>query len=369
VINYESVLSLADTLRLLARRTKAVLAVDESFFVKNPDTARTRAVKNLREWCTRCFVLCGTPAPNSPHDLVAQFDLVDFGHTFAGVQLDPDRDVAAKQVQSVLDRRGFFVRNLKRDVLPDLPARSFSEVVVPLAPHQQAAYDAACNDLIMDLRSTDDREFERHMTSYLERRAALLRICSDPAPVVPGYVELPAKLSALDDLLADLVSDQGEKVVVWSFYRAALERISTRYEDYGVARIDGSVTESKVRRDAVRRFQEDDETMVFVGNPAAAGAGLTLHRSRIAIYESLSNQAAHFLQSLDRIHRRGQQREVRYVTLLAQDSIEQAEYRRLLDKADRQASLLGDDPAPRLTRTLLLDELLALKDTVATPDS
>ena len=98
--------------------------------------------------------------------------------------------------------------------------------------------------------------------------------------------------------------------MVWSFYRSSLDRIAQRYSSYGVARIDGSVTSSADRRDAVKSFQEDDETMLFLGNPAAAGAGLTLHRSRVAIYESLSNQAAHYLQSLDRIHRRGQNREV-----------------------------------------------------------
>jgi SNF2 family DNA or RNA helicase len=77
------------------------------------------------------------------------------------------------------------------------------------------------------------------------------------------------------------------------------------------------------------------------------------------VYESLSNQAAHFLQSLDRIHRRGQSREVRYITLLAEGTIEEGEYQRLLDKADRQAELLGDGPSPRLTRSLLLEEILA----------
>ena len=122
VVNYETVLSLGDSLRLLAKRARAVLAVDESFFVKNPQASRTRAVRALREWCGRCFVLCGTPAPNSPHDLVAQFDLVDFGRTFAGARLDQDREVARGQVKAILDRRGFFVRNLKTDVLPDLPA-------------------------------------------------------------------------------------------------------------------------------------------------------------------------------------------------------------------------------------------------------
>lgn len=365
VVNYESVVSMADTLRLLARRTRAVLAVDEAFFVKNPDATRTRAVKALREWCGRCFVLCGTPAPNSPHDLVTQFDLVDFGRTFAGVRLDVERDIAAAQVKAVLDHRGFFVRNLKRDVLRHLPQRAFSEVTVRLAPQQQAAYDAALRDLVLDLRATSDEQFHRQMTNFLERRAALLRICSDPGPLVPGYDETPAKLTALDSLLGDIIEKTGEKVVVWSFYRAALDRIATRFARYGLARIDGSVTDVTERRDAVRRFQEDDETMVFLGNPAAAGAGLTLHRARIAVYESLSNQAAHFLQSLDRIHRRGQTREVQYVTLLADGTIEHAEYQGLLEKADRQADLLGDADTPRITRSLLLHELLASRPGLA----
>src|SRR5205085_12106594 len=121
-------------------------------------------------------------------------------------------------------------------------------------------------------------------------------------------------------------------------------------ESYGVARIDGSVVSTTERRDAIRRFQNDDDTMLFVGNPAAAGAGLTLHRARVAVYESLGAQAAHFLQSLDRIHRRGQERPVEYVALLCSGTLEEPEYARLLEKADRQADLLGDPPAGRPTR-------------------
>lgn len=361
VVNYESTKTLAQLLRLLARRSRAILVIDESFFIKNPDASRTRAVRQLREWCERCFVLCGTPAPNSPRDLIAQFNLVDFGRAFRGADIDEsDRGLAAQQVRRVLDDRAFYVRNLKRDVLPHLPSRSFTEVKVSLTPQQQAAYEAALNDLVIDLRSASDREFARNLTSYLERKTTLLRICSDPSPLVPGYDEVPAKFAALDELLDGLIKGAGEKVVLWSFYRASLERISERYAPYGVARVDGSVADASTRRDAIRRFQEDEETMLFVGNPAAAGAGLTLHRARIAVYESLSNQAAHFLQSLDRIHRRGQERDTEYVTLLADGTIEEAEYERLLEKADRQADLLQDATGPRLTRTMLLNELLSI---------
>ncbi|MFD2348685.1 helicase-related protein [Nonomuraea ferruginea] len=146
-------------------------------------------------------------------------------------------------------------------------------------------------------------------------------------------------------MLDQLVNQQNEKVVLWSFYRSNLDNLAVRYGPLGLVRVDGSIP-SEERREAVRRFQEDDNVMVFLGNPAAAGAGLTLHRSRIAVYESLSNQAAHYLQSLDRIHRRGQAREVEYITLLCEGTIEEPEYNRLLTKAQTQAELLGDPPDP-----------------------
>ena len=107
--------------------------------------------------------------------------------------------------------------------------------------------------------------------------------------------------------------------------------------------------------------------MIFLGNPAAAGAGLTLHRARIAVYESFSNQAAHFMQSLDRIHRRGQERDVEYLALLARGTIEETEYQRLLDKTDAQADILGDPRPERPTRQLMLDELLAARDRFGVP--
>ena len=96
--------------------------------------------------------------------------------------------------------------------------------------------------------------------------------------------------------------------------------------------------------------------MLFVANPAAGGAGLTLHRARVAIYESLSNQAAHYLQSLDRIHRRGQRRDVKYLILLADKSIEVPEYDTLVVKERWGKDLLGDPHSIVPTRDALLSE-------------
>ncbi len=357
VTNYEGALALRDDLRLLTGRCRVVLAVDESYNVKNPEAARTAALADLREWCARCFVLCGTPAPNGSRDLVSQFDLVDFGLTFGDVRFDEDSSAQRDAIRGAMDSRGLFTRNLKAAVLPDLPSRKYSEIELEMEPEQHKLYTSALDSLVDELRATSDDHFRREFASFLARRNALLRICSNPASVTAGYNEVPAKLLALDEMLPGYVR-RGEKVVLWSFYRTSLDALAARYAHLGLVRVDGSVTDVGERRDAVRRFQDDTDISIFLGNPAAAGAGLTLHSARIAVYESLSNQAAHFMQSLDRIHRRGQKQAVEYVVLLCRDTIEQTEYQRLLDKTDAQADVLGDPSPTRPTRQLVLGELL-----------
>src|SRR5207237_10393340 len=141
----------------------------------------------------------------------------------------------------------------------------------------------------------------------------------------------------------EAIGKRGEKVVLWSFYTASIDAIIGRFSRFNPVRYDGTVANVADRGDAVRRFQEDNATMLFVANPAAAGAGLTLHRARVAVYDSMSNQAAHYLQSLDRIHRRGQERDVEYLILLIEDSVEMAEYERLLRKERAAQLLLGDN--------------------------
>jgi SNF2 family DNA or RNA helicase len=344
ITNYEAVGRHSSDLRLLARRRRfPILVVDESFLVKNPDAARTAAIRELREWVSQAWVLCGTPAPNHPRDLAAQFDLVDFGHAFGELAIDDDRETAATQVRGRLND-AIWLRSRKADVL-DLPARTFADIVVPMAPLQRAAYDQAADGLLADLQRASDGEFARNLTHFLQRRAALLQIASNPGAVVPGYDETPGKTEALWRLVASLVA-HGEKVVVWAFYRANLDSLEKLLRVHGLVRIDGSI-DAPSRRAAVAAFQTDPNTRIFLGNPAAAGAGLTLHAARHAVYESLSNQAAHYLQSLDRIHRRGQTRPVTYHTLLSEGTIEIPEYDRLVAKARNQADLLGDrDPRP-----------------------
>lgn len=360
VMNYEAIPTISDVLirRLRRRPDRALLVADESFAVKNPQARRTQELEGIRDWFARTWLLCGTPAPNTAHDIMAQVSLVDFGQTFNGVNIPRDRAQAVPVVRQALDTRAIYLRNLKVDVLPDLPERTFTRLTVPMAPVQAQLYDAALGTLIAEIEALDDKQFLRQLGTYLARRMALLRITSNPAGVFENYDELPGKLGALDDLVGRLVGENGEKVVIWSCFTYSLNAIVDRFSHFGAVRYDGSSSIDE-RRSAVRRFQSEPDTRLFVANAAAGGAGLTLHAARYAIYESFTNQAAQYLQSLDRIHRRGQTREVEYFVLLAQNSIESTEFDGLVRKEERARDLLGDVVPEPITRTQFLDDLRA----------
>jgi SNF2 family DNA or RNA helicase len=341
VTNYEGVAPMLVYLMASASTHRYLLVIDESYYLKNSESCRSEIVDKLRSKCRKCFVLCGTPAPNSAHDLVNQFDLADLGYTFGGFKKSNDAASDWDKIASLVDTKGVFIRRLKPEILQHVPEKNFHVVSVDLHGKQALMYEKAKSALELELRGLNNESFKKSLMTYFQKRAALLQICACPSSIDPTASEVPVKYTALDKILEDLTS-QGRKVVIWSFYKKSLDEIMARYSRYLPVKVDGSVP-SAARREAVRSFQDDPSTMLFVGNPAAAGAGITLHAAYDAVYISYSNQAAHYLQSLDRIHRRGQvANEVNYYLLICKDTIEETEVVRLRGKEVRQHDLLGD---------------------------
>jgi SNF2 family DNA or RNA helicase len=188
----------------------------------------------------------------------------------------------------------------------------------------------------------DNKSFRKNLMHYFQKRNALLQICSCPSAIDPLFKQDHAKLVAVDELLNEIIDKGGRKALLWSFYRQNLDEAILRYSRYNPVKIDGG-TSQESRRLAVDRFQNDPSVRLFIGNPAAAGAGLTLHAASDAIYMSFSNQAAHHLQSIDRIHRRGQNApETNYHFIVCDGTIEVPDLARLRMKEQNQSDLLSD---------------------------
>jgi len=172
------------------------------------------------------------------------------------------------------------------------------------------------------------------------------------------YDETPAKYLYLDNLVGSIVRDGKRKIVIWSYFTQSLEELELRYKEHGVVRVDGTVATAVLRADLIHGFQTDPSLNIFVGNPAAAGAGITLHAASECVYISFSNQAAHYLQSLDRIHRIGQEAsQVVYHLVICRNSIEVGDLHRLSGKEIMQKTLLGDSITEEPTLEATLAEL------------
>ena len=140
----------------LARRRLRALVVDEAHYCKNPHAKRTQAVRRLAESVVDGglrLALTGTPVLNHPEELIPQLRIIgrlqDFG-SGARFAREFEGQHSEERLHWHLRRRGF-VRRLKADVLPQLPAKR--QVVVPVALTNETEYRLAETDVIAWLRS------------------------------------------------------------------------------------------------------------------------------------------------------------------------------------------------------------------------
>jgi hypothetical protein len=151
----------------------------------------------------------------------------------------------------------------------------------------------------------------------------------------------------------------GNKVLIWTSYRHNVEYIAASLQDLGAVYIHGSVDagdedDDGTREGRIKLFHDDTNVRVMVANPAAASEGVSLHKvCHHAIYLDRTFNAAHFLQSMDRIHRLGlpPEQETTIEIVECADSVDQTVGLRLLSKINAMAAALNDpslriDPIP-----------------------
>ena len=120
-----------------------------------------------------------------------------------------------------------------------------------------------------------------------------------------------------DDVFKDLL-DQHEDIgrfVTYAGFQASVDKLVTiaRRYDWDVIRVDGrgwayfsdkEVTMSN--KDMLKEFQKGDTSKIcFIGQPGAAGMGLTLTASPTCFFYSNSFNGEDRIQAVDRIHRPG----------------------------------------------------------------
>jgi SWI/SNF-related matrix-associated actin-dependent regulator of chromatin subfamily A-like protein 1 len=318
VVNYDIV---AARLRELCALGARALVLDESHYCKNAAAKRTQAVARLAASVPRdglVLALSGTPVTNRPAELISQLRIlgrledfgsgVRFGERFRG----PD---AHLRLHWHLRAR-CFVRRLKADVLPQLPAKT--RAVVPVELDNEAEYRLAERDLVAWLRSQplDLRELDAKVAAAL-RAERLVRCNALKSLAARG--KLRAALAWIHDFCSS-----GERLVVFARHREIQRAVLARFpealhilgEDSPAAR-DGALL-------AFQQQREDERApRLIVCSIDVAGHGLTLTRASNVAFLELDWTPAKHDQAEDRCHRIGQQDAVNAYYLLAADTIDE----------------------------------------------
>ncbi len=331
IVNYDIVAARLEELCALQPRA---LVLDESHYCKNAAAKRTQAVQRLSAVVPReglVLALTGTPVINRPAELISQLRIIgrleDFG---SGVRFGERFRGADAHLRLHWHLRArCFVRRLKADVLPQLPAKT--RAIVPVELDNQAEYRLAERDLVAWLRSQplDLRELDAKVAAAL-RAERLVRL--NALKLLAARGKLTAALAWIHDFCSS-----GERLVVFAGHREVQRAVTERFP--AALHILGE--DSAVARDAaLQAFQAPDAeraNQLIVCSLEVAGHGLTLTRSSNVVFLELAWTPAKHDQAEDRCHRIGQQDAVNAYYLLAADTIDET----ISELLERKRAVIG----------------------------
>lgn len=362
-----------DFAHMFLMTTRALIVVDESGRIKNPDAARTKALMRLRQLARGARIATGTPITKAPTDVFSQMQFLEDGllgttsyRAFVAEYADvlpPTHPLMQNMVRrnpraayaqivaknpdgsprwrnldklhKLLEPHSF--RVLKKDCL-DLPAKIYKTLPFELEPEQRRAYDKMDEENRIEL----DERTELPVSEL----AALVKL----QQITSGFVNLPtgglkyvSEKNPRLKALMDAIEDVDGKFIVWARFIEEIYAIRDAMAEAGIRAVTYFGETSRDDREAaVDGFQNDPDIRCFIGNAQAAGIGLTLTAGETVFYFSNSFDLDHRLQSEDRSHRIGTKNNVVYIDIVAEDTVDEKIARNLQRKKQTAAIVLGD---------------------------
>ena len=325
--------------KLLALRPQLLIA-DEAHYAKNAGTEgpdgrgiqRADALARLAAASPRCLLLTGTPMENNAQELFRLLRILDprvwnDEAPFKGMRADEIDD--AEEANSPLQRRirQYMIRRLKKDVFPEMAAKQYEEVLVELPPAAMVEYQEVekrflawftrmiqARATMLANKGTDARTIEQRINAAIKGEA-LVRL--QVLRKIVGVFKIPAAMRWIRKKRAER-----EPVLVFAEHQEVLLALSAQLESEGIkwAKIDGR-TPKKKRLKAADDFQQE-RADVMLGSKAAC-EGLTLHRACYVLQVERWWTPTKEDQGADRLHRRGQKRDVVVTRIHVRGTIDQ----------------------------------------------
>lgn len=346
VVNYESTWRIE---KALADFSANLIIADEGHKIKEPRTAQAKAMHHLGDKAKYKLLLTGTVITNKEIDVFSQYRFLDrtvFGDSFyafrnryfdmVGYGNHTPR-FRTHMLDDFLQKMHSIAFRVTKDECLDLPEITEECRTVLLEPKAKKLYKELEKQSYSELAGS-----EISAINVLTKLLRLSQVTGGHVTDDSGHISLvsKAKLEALADII-DAAIAEDKKLVIMARFVPEMNDIQVLLESLGIgyAVIRGGV---KDRADEIRKFQEDPECRVFVGQIAAAGLGITLTAASIMVFYSMDYSMSNFEQAKARIHRVSQRNPCHYIYLIAKGTVDTKIIRALRDKVDLAKTLVDD---------------------------
>jgi SNF2 family DNA or RNA helicase len=336
---------------------KTLMAIDESTTIKNPGAIRTKTIIGLGKNVLYKRILTGSPVTKSPLDLYTQCWFLDpwlldqqsyysFRTRYA---LTRKINVSGRQVEIVVGYRNlgelseklkpFSHRVLKDDCL-DLPPKTYMKRTIQLSEEQSKVYKQMKE---IALATLNGKMTTTH--NVITQLMRLHQITCGHFKSDDGATQT-LKSNRLDELM-DVLSEMEGKAVIWAHYRydieVIVEAIKKEYGDKSVVTYYGD-TSTEDRQKAIKLIQDPNSSVRFiVGTPQTGGYGITLTGASTMIYYSNGYDLEKRQQSEARIDRIGQTKNMTYIDIIAEGTVDEKIVKALRTKVNIATEVLGEE--------------------------
>ena len=390
----------------LLQKHKILMILDESHYIKNGKkvnpTSWQKVARDIAPYAKRKMILSGTPCPNSLDDLWTQIDFLYPNQQLLGTfDLFSAYTKAHEQLGTYNEKiKNLYTRISKEDL--DLPQPHFEVIDVKMDDLQTKIYNGVEARVIDELLEESKSERAKMSGFRGERGGKIVRLLqaasnpvlltrndkefdlsnteqlidADTSELIENYASLgkiPTKLLEACKKARDL-ANSGEKVIIWTSFLhniAMIEQQLLRHNvnQNQVLKIDGSVPKDDDddanynREKIIRAFKENPNYKILIATPPSCSESVSLHINKFgetvcknAIYFDRTFNAAHYMQSKDRIHRIGMKNDTEVTYWIFRATCEREEsdetvlchiedwtHNRLNRKETRMLGALGDD--------------------------
>nr|DAF90779.1 MAG TPA: Chromatin remodeling complex ATPase [Myoviridae sp. ctp7F23] len=355
VINYESTWR-PEILEKLKEFDADMVIADESQRIKTVAAAQSKAMHELGDQARYKLILSGTPVQTAAIDIWSQYRFLDksvFGDNFFKFRgryaimggYGNKKIVGYKDLEGLIKKEHSIAFRVTKDEALDLPEQTFETRKIQFNQKEKNLYERIKKDSYAEL----DGGGHITATTVLTRLLRLQQLAG--GFLVQDDAQKPqlvsrAKLDALADIIEDYVIGSGKKLVIFARFIAEVKAImelagKVLPKELKQVAIYGDIKKED-RGGIVKQFQEDPNTVLFIGQIDTAGTGITLTAADTCVYYSKNFNYATYSQSLSRIHRIGQRNCCTYIDLEIEGTIDELISKALSRKEDMAKTVVDN---------------------------